>query len=159
MRTSASRFRSPPGWAAAAATPRPRSPAFGRLWDLEQAVPDLQPLAAALGSDVSFFLSGGTAIAEGRGDVITPLPALPRTHLVLLAPQVEIPNKTRYMYSRLTPESYTNGERSAYLRAGLERSERPDLDTLFNVFEHVAFGLDLPSRRAAAPCWKRARSG
>ena len=28
-----------------------------RLWGLEQAVPDLQPLAAALGSDVPFFLS------------------------------------------------------------------------------------------------------
>ena len=113
-----------------------------RLWNLEQAVPDLQPLAAALGSDVSFFLSGGTAIAEGRGDAITPLPALPRTHLVLLAPQVEIANKTGYMYSRLTTESYTGGERSAELRAVLERSERPDLDTLFNVFERVAFGLD-----------------
>ena len=113
-----------------------------RLWNLEQAVPDLHPLASALGSDVSFFLSGGTAIAEGRGDAITPLPALPRTHLVLLAPQVEIANKTGYMYSRLTTESYTGGERSAELRAVLERSERPDLDTLFNVFEHVAFGLD-----------------
>ena len=39
------------------------------LWNLEEAVPDLRPLAAALGSDVPFFLSGGTAIAEGRGDV------------------------------------------------------------------------------------------
>ncbi len=112
-----------------------------RLWGLEQAVPDLQPLAAALGSDVSFFLSGGTAIAEGRGDVITPLPALPTTHLVLLAPQVEIPNKTGYMYSRLTPESYTGGERSARLRSSLERGERPDPDALFNVFEIAAFDM------------------
>ena len=113
-----------------------------RLWGLEQAVPDLQPLAAALGSDVSFFLSGGTAIAEGRGDVIAPLPALSRTHMVLLAPQVEIPNKTGYMYSRLTPESYTSGERSVRLRSNLESGARPDPDTLFNVFERVAFGLD-----------------
>lgn len=113
-----------------------------RLWGLEEAVPDLQPLAAALGSDVSFFLSGGTAIAEGRGDVITPLAALPRTHLVLLAPQVEIPNKTGYMYSRLAPERYTSGERSAKLRSNLDSGARLDPDTLFNVFEHVAFGLD-----------------
>ena len=111
------------------------------LWDLEQAVPDLQPLAASLGSDVSFFLSGGTAIAEGRGDVITSLPALPATHLVLLAPQVEIPNKTRYMYSRLTPESCTGGERSARLRSSLERGARPDPDALFNVFEVAAFDM------------------
>ena len=112
-----------------------------RLWGLEQAIPDLGPLAAALGSDVAFFLSGGTAIAEGRGDVIGPLPALPRTHLTLLAPRVELPNKTASMYARLTPESYTTGERSARLRSLLESGASPDPDALFNVFEGVAFGL------------------
>ena len=111
------------------------------LWGLEQAVADLTPLAAALGSDVPFFLTGGTAIAEGRGEVITPLPALPLTHLVLLAPRVEIPNKTAAMYSRLTPDRYTGGERSARLRSSLERGVRPDPDLLCNVFEDVAFGL------------------
>ncbi|MDE2860616.1 MAG: 4-(cytidine 5'-diphospho)-2-C-methyl-D-erythritol kinase [Chloroflexota bacterium] len=112
-----------------------------RLWGLEQAVSDLRPLAASLGSDVPFFLSGGTAIAEGRGDVITSLPALPRTHLVLLSPQVEIPNKTAAMYGRLTPELYTDGSRSARLRSGLESGASIDPDALFNVFESVAFGL------------------
>ena len=112
-----------------------------RLWGLEQAVPDLQPPAASLGSDVPFFLSGGTAIAEGRGDVITSLPALPRTHLVLLAPSVEIPNKTAAMYSRLTAEHYTDGARSAGLRSSLECGASPDWDSLFNVFESVAFDI------------------
>ncbi len=112
-----------------------------RLWGLEQAVPDLRPLAAALGSDVPFFLSGGTAIAEGRGDVITSLPALPRTHLVLLAPRVEIPNKTASMYANLTSEQHTDGARSARLRSSLDRGGSPDPDALFNVFESVAFGM------------------
>ena len=31
-------------------------------------------MAAGLGSDVPFFLRGGTALAEGRGERVTPLP-------------------------------------------------------------------------------------
>ena len=110
-----------------------------RLWRLEQAVPDLRPLAAALGSDVPFLLAGGTAIAHGRGDAVTPLPAMQRTHLVLLAPRVDIPNKTAAMYGLLTPDSYTSGERSARLRSMLEAGAAPDPDALFNVFERAAF--------------------
>ena len=112
-----------------------------RLWGLEQAVSDLRPLAASLGSDVPFFLTGGTAIAEGRGDVITPLPDFPQAYLVLLATHVEIPNKTAAMYGRLTPEQYTDGGRSTQLRSGLERGMPIDPDALFNVFEGVVFGL------------------
>ena len=88
-----------------------------RLWGLERAVADLRPLAAALGSDVAFFLSGGTALAEGRGDQVRSLPPMPTAHVTLLAPRVEIANKTAAMYARLTPESYTSGERSARLRS------------------------------------------
>ena len=110
-----------------------------QLWGLEQAVPDLLPLAASLGSDVPFFLTGGTAIAEGRGDVTISLPDLLRTHLVLLAPRVEIPNKTAAMYGKLTPDRYTDGARSARLRSSLERGAHPAPDSLFNVFESVAF--------------------
>ena len=64
---------------------------------------------------------------------------MPRTHLVLLAPRVEIPNKTAAMYSRLTPADYTSGERSARLRSMLEAGAAPDPDALCNVFESVAF--------------------
>ena len=114
-----------------------------RLWGLERAVADLRPLAAALGSDVAFFLSGGTALAEGRGDKVRSLPPMPTAHVTLLAPRVEIANKTAAMYARLTPESYTSGERSARLRSDAGgRDGPPDPDALFNVFESVAFGLD-----------------
>ena len=44
--------------------------------------------AAALkaGSDVPFCLMGGTALATGRGEVLTPLPPLPRTDAVICMP-------------------------------------------------------------------------
>ena len=43
------------------------------IWDLGLTQPELQSLAAKLGSDVPFCLAGGTAIATGRGEKIDPI--------------------------------------------------------------------------------------
>jgi 4-diphosphocytidyl-2-C-methyl-D-erythritol kinase len=53
------------------------------LWELGLTQGDLQKLGARLGSDVPFCISGGTAIATGRGDVISPLPSLEGMSVVL----------------------------------------------------------------------------
>ena len=43
-------------------------------------------LAAALGSDVPFFLYGGRALGLGRGEEVYPLPEGPRLHCVIFFP-------------------------------------------------------------------------
>lgn len=53
------------------------------LWDLGLTQVELQSLAAQLGSDVPFCLSGGTALALGRGDDLTPLISLEGISVVL----------------------------------------------------------------------------
>ena len=53
------------------------------LWELGLTQGDLQKLGARLGSDVPFCISGGTGIATGRGDVISPLPSLEGMSVVL----------------------------------------------------------------------------
>jgi 4-diphosphocytidyl-2-C-methyl-D-erythritol kinase len=53
------------------------------LWELGLTQSDLQKLGARLGSDVPFCISGGTAIATGRGDIISPLPSLDGIYVVL----------------------------------------------------------------------------
>ncbi len=53
------------------------------LWDLGLTQTDLQTLGAKLGSDVPFCITGGTAIATGRGDAIAPLPSLEGIYVVL----------------------------------------------------------------------------
>lgn len=47
------------------------------LWGLDGSWAALQPLAAALGADVPFFLVGGVALGSGRGSDVEPLPDLP----------------------------------------------------------------------------------
>jgi 4-diphosphocytidyl-2-C-methyl-D-erythritol kinase len=53
------------------------------LWNLGLTQSELQALGARLGSDVPFCVSGGTAIATGRGEQLDPLPGIDDLHLVL----------------------------------------------------------------------------
>lgn len=53
------------------------------LWKLGLTQSELQELAAQLGSDVPFCVAGGTAIATGRGDQLSPIPNLEHLYVVL----------------------------------------------------------------------------
>lgn len=65
------------------------------------ALPDteLETMAAALGSDVPFFIRGGTQLATGRGEVLSPLPPLTDGWFVIVKPTESFP--TPAMYRRL----------------------------------------------------------
>lgn len=56
------------------------------LFDLGLNAEVLRRIGARIGADVPFCLSGGTALGEGIGDLLTPLPAPPNHHLVLAKP-------------------------------------------------------------------------
>jgi 4-diphosphocytidyl-2-C-methyl-D-erythritol kinase len=60
--------------------------ALARAWRVQVRPTQLTDVAASLGADVPFFLSGGTALGLGRGDEIYPLADLPRHWIVLLIP-------------------------------------------------------------------------
>ena len=60
--------------------------ALNRLWRAKLSAGDLATLAATLGSDVPFFLLGGTALGVGRGELVYPLPALPPRPVVVARP-------------------------------------------------------------------------
>lgn len=53
------------------------------MWQLGLTQSELQELAAMLGSDIPFCISGGTAIATGRGEQLSPIPDLDNLHVVL----------------------------------------------------------------------------
>jgi 4-diphosphocytidyl-2-C-methyl-D-erythritol kinase len=60
--------------------------ALAHAWRVPVRPNQLVDVAATLGADVPFFLSGGTALGLGRGDEIYPLADLPRHWVVLLIP-------------------------------------------------------------------------
>ena len=112
--------------------------ALRRLWGVD--VPDdaLHSLAGQLGSDVPFFLDGGTALATGRGDVITAVTPLPETWLVLLPASAELPSKTAALYGRLRTEHYGDGSSVGALADALRAGSPVREEWMVNTFEHVA---------------------
>lgn len=65
--------------------------ALRRLWAVNVSDAELHRIAAGLGADVPFFLTGGTALGLGRGDVIHPLPDAVLPFIVLIHPNVSVP--------------------------------------------------------------------
>lgn len=112
--------------------------ALNRLWGLELTNADLLPLAAQVGSDVPFFLYGGTGRVFGRGERVEPLPPADLRWAVILTPRIDVPNKTAAMFSRIGPMSYTNGGLTRKLAARLGSKGDTPPQFLFNAFDDVA---------------------
>jgi 4-diphosphocytidyl-2-C-methyl-D-erythritol kinase len=97
-------------------------------------------MSAEVGSDVPFFLYGGTALARGRGEIVTALPPVRETWMVLLMPDLDTgENKTAEMYSRLEASHHTSGELTQEFIDQCAIEGTVDPDRMFNVFENVAF--------------------
>jgi 4-diphosphocytidyl-2-C-methyl-D-erythritol kinase len=61
-------------------------------------------IALSLGSDVPFFLTGGTAYASGRGEILTPLPRVTGIPLLLLIPEERVSTARAFgMLRRFSP--------------------------------------------------------
>lgn len=113
--------------------------ALNEMWGVGLAPAGLMGMAAQLGSDVPFFVSGRrAAMATGRGERVTALASPGRTWLVLLRPPLELAHKTREMYSRLEPGLFTGGEHTEQLRAAMSRGERVSNGQCFNAFDALA---------------------
>ena len=111
---------------------------LNKLWELGLSLDELLRLSVQLGSDVAFFLYGGTALATGRGEMVTPLPLMPQRWVVLVVPDVpRLAGKTKQLYSSLKPGHYTDGQITGRMVAVLRGDK--DIPVPYNVFENVAF--------------------
>ena len=82
--------------------------ALTKLWNLSLTIEDLHPIAASLGSDVPFFLYGGTALGMGRGEVIEPIEDFREDFMLVVTPNVAV--ATRDAFKRLNARSLTKQE-------------------------------------------------
>ncbi len=94
---------------------------------------DLSAIALSLGSDVPFFLLGGTAYATGRGEVLTPMPPLSGIPLLLALPDERV----------LTKDAFA---RIAHYSPPLGIDAYRDFANFTNDFEEPVFAL-LPRLR------------
>ena len=117
---------------------------LSRFWDLDVGDAQLCEIGASLGSDVPFFIKGGTALGEGRGGSVTSLPPLPQRWVVLMCPPASnivagTPprSKTARLYSLLNEQHYTDGSHTTQAVDALHGGTFSE-DLLFNVFDAVA---------------------
>jgi 4-diphosphocytidyl-2-C-methyl-D-erythritol kinase len=73
--------------------------ALNHLWGTGLGAEELNELAAELGSDVAFFLYGGTAVCTGRGEQVAPVDDVPELHFLLVLPGLHV--STPAVYGRL----------------------------------------------------------
>jgi 4-diphosphocytidyl-2-C-methyl-D-erythritol kinase len=101
----------------------------------------LMEIGARLGSDVPFFIKGGTALCEGRGECVTPIQSTADLHFVLVIPQFGL--DTARVYGELTKNDLTPSPAGAKILT--EAVRRGDLDAvalgLYNRLERPSFRL------------------
>lgn len=96
---------------------------LSNYWTLGLSMAELSELAARIGSDVPYCLRGGTALAGGRGEQITPLPPLPFYWVVLALPP-GLFLSTGQGYGALDPMQFRQPPLEPLLRALRERNDQ-----------------------------------
>ena len=120
----------------AAAALRALNDLTGAGWSREE----LARLGERVGSDVPYCVLGGTALAEGRGEVLTPLPPLPRCWVVACKP--DFPISTPELFAQADRVKLRRRPDTAGLVAALEAGDLGGVARrMYNVFEDV-----LPAR-------------
>ena len=105
---------------------------------------ELQKIGENVGSDVPYCVTGGTALAQGRGEVLTPLPSLPRCAFVLCKPTFSI--STPALFAEIDRHKIRRRPDTAGVQKALEAGDLAGVARrLYNVFEDV-----LPPRQAKA---------
>lgn len=104
---------------------------------------ELAKIGERVGSDVPFCVLGGTALAEGRGEVLRPLPPLPPCHIVICKPS--FPISTPQLFSRANVRKIVRRPDTQGVMAALGAGDLAGVARrMYNVFEDV-----LERRRAA----------
>ena len=109
---------------------------LNRLWGLALSPVELEQLAARLGSDVPFCLWGGTSLATGRGEMLTPLPDFTGHGVVLANPSLQV--STAWVYGNYRDAAGNRRRDISSLRHSIEQPDFSAVaDTLFNDLETV----------------------
>ncbi len=113
---------------------------LNRWWGLNLPLPALAEIAADVGSDVPFCLTGGTALVRGRGERVSPLPPLPAARILLAKPPVAV--ATAEVYRCFRAEAAGRRPETGKIIAAVKNGRIHQLPSAWgNLLEKVAFEL------------------
>ena len=109
----------------------------GRTLGHNPDLPKLTAIGEQLGSDVPFFLLGGTAVGIGRGSEVFPLPDAPAQQGILVAPGIHV--DTARAYRDLSPRLTTELQQNKIVSFQSVTWDTGSLASARNDFESVVF--------------------
>ena len=105
-----------------------------KLFSLGLSIEELMKIGVKIGADVPYCLMRGTALAEGIGEILTPLPATPECYVLIGKPGINVSTKMVYTNLKLDQET-----RHPDIDGMLDAIHRGDLqgmtDRMLNVLE------------------------
>lgn len=112
---------------------------LNKLWNLGLTIDQLAELGAEIGSDVSFCVYGGTAIATGRGEKIEHIKTPPSCWVILAKPHIGVSTADVYGNLKLNRVTHPNVDKMVdVINAG---DYKGICDTVGNVLEDVTFAM------------------
>ena len=110
--------------------------ALNELWNLGLDTKTMCGLAVKLGADIPYCIIGGTALAEGIGEELTTISDMPKCHLVIAKPDIDV--STGWVYKTLDSKEIENHPDIAGVRTAIENDDLKGMcEKIGNVLEYV----------------------
>lgn len=109
---------------------------MNRLFQLGLTDQELMDRGVQLGADVPYCIMRGTVLAEGIGEKLTPLPAMPKCHVLLAKPPISV--STQKVYEKLDAQEVTKHPDIDGILLGLQTGDLEKItSSMGNVLENV----------------------
>ncbi|MBO4997659.1 MAG: 4-(cytidine 5'-diphospho)-2-C-methyl-D-erythritol kinase [Lachnospira sp.] len=109
---------------------------MNRMFGLNLSRKELMERGVKLGADVPYCIMRGTALSEGIGEILTPLPPMPDCYIVIAKPPISV--STKYVYEHLDlPNLEHHPNISAMIEALKNHHLKGITATMENVLETV----------------------
>lgn len=113
---------------------------LNKIWQLNLTTEQLEDYGAKIGSDVPFCVSGGTAIARGRGELIEQIESMPAGWILLAKPAISV--STRLIYSSLDYRNIKERPETERMIGAIKSKDLGAVSSLlYNVLQPVTFSL------------------
>jgi len=111
-----------------------------KLFGLHLSKQKLMELGVKLGADVPYCVLRGTALSEGIGEQLTPLPSMPDCHILVAKPPISV--STKFVYENLKVNEL---ERHPDIDGMVEAIENGSLDGITSRMENVLETVTIPA--------------
>ena len=94
---------------------------MNRIFDLKLSQKELMERGVKLGADVPYCVMRGTVLAEGIGEVLSPLPPMPKCYILIAKPGINV--STKVVYEKLDSKPIENHPDIDAIIEGLEEND------------------------------------